>query len=91
LDTLGKRLEHARRRRAWTQADLAEKADLSVITVTRLENDNGGDNPRASTIRQLAKALDVDPGWLLFGGENEPPKTTAQISPGRLMPYPTCS
>ena len=70
METLGQRLEATRRRRVLTQADLAIKAGVSLITVTRMENGSGAVNPRPTTVRRLAKALGVDPAWLLFGGED---------------------
>jgi transcriptional regulator with XRE-family HTH domain len=69
LETLGQRLEDARRRKVLTQAELAQQAGVSLITVTRLENDSGTGSPRPNTVRRLAKALDVEPAWLLFGDE----------------------
>ena len=69
MNTLGERLETMRRRRVLTQADLARMAGISLITVTRLENATEDGNPRPETIRRLAKALDVEPAWLLFGDD----------------------
>lgn len=69
METLGDRLETTRRKRVLTQADLARKAGVSQITVTRLESPNSEANPRVDTVRRLAEALDVDPSWLLFGDE----------------------
>jgi len=68
MEGFGERLERMRRRRLMTQADLAAKAGISLIQVARLENQATA-NPRASTIRALAEALDVDPAWLLFGDD----------------------
>ena len=70
METLGQRLEATRRRNVLTQAELATAAGVALITVTRLENGGESVNPRATTVRRLAKALDVDPAWLLFGGED---------------------
>jgi transcriptional regulator with XRE-family HTH domain len=67
METLAQRLETTRRRRLMTQADLARSAEVALITVTRLENSGEGANPRPETIRRLARALKVDPAWLLFG------------------------
>ena len=41
-----------------TQQELAQLAGLNLSTVMRIENDRV--QPRFSTIRKLAKALDVD-------------------------------
>lgn len=67
---IGERLEETRKRRLLTQAELAHKAGVALITVTRLENSKNYVNPRADTVRRLANALDVDPAWLLFGDED---------------------
>lgn len=66
---LSDRLETARRRNLLTQAELAQRAGVSLITITRIENQKGAGNPRPDTVRRLAKALEVDPAWLLFGDE----------------------
>lgn len=71
METVGQRLEAARRRRVMTQAEVAQAAGLSLITVTRLENDSGGGNPRPLTIRRVAEAVGVDPAWLMFGDQPE--------------------
>lgn len=70
MERMGERLEDTRRRRVLTQAELANKAGVSLITVTRLENSKGDVNPRADTVRRLAEALEVDPAWLLFGEDD---------------------
>ena len=69
METIGQRLEAARRRRVMTQAELAQAAGVALVTVTRLENDVGSGNPRPGTIRRLAEVLNVDPAWLLFGDD----------------------
>lgn len=66
---MGQRLEEARRRKVLTQSELATLAGVSIVTVNRIENGVGEGNPRPATVRRLAKALDVDPAWLLFGDE----------------------
>ena len=76
VETLGQRLREERRLAVLTQAELAEKAGVSLITVNRLENEEGESSPRPETVRRLAKALGVDPAWLLFG-ESEILKSAA--------------
>ena len=71
MDTIGQRLEAVRRRRLMTQAALAQAAGVALITVTRLENADEGANPRPDTVKKLARALDVDPAWLLFGEDDD--------------------
>ena len=47
-----------------TQVELAEKAQISEITLNRLENKK--QKPSFKTIRKLAKALGVEPGNIEF-------------------------
>ena len=60
---VGDRLKALRIRRALTQEELAQRAGLSKNAVNRLEVDKA--EPRMSTLRKLAKALDVDPAELV--------------------------
>ena len=55
---IGKNLRRVREERLMTQQEVATAADLNLSTVMRIENDRV--EPRFSTIRKLAKALDVD-------------------------------
>jgi transcriptional regulator with XRE-family HTH domain len=64
--TVDQRLKWARDRRAWTQVDLARESGVPVVTISRIENRRIA-RPRQSTVRKLAEALGVDPGWLLVG------------------------
>ena len=60
---IGDRLKNLRIRRALTQRELAEMAGLSTNALNRLELDKA--EPHMSTLRKLAKALDVDPSELI--------------------------
>ena len=60
---IGDRLRDLRVRRALTQEELADKADVGTNTVARLERNET--EPHMSTLRKLAKALDVDPSELV--------------------------
>ncbi len=51
------RLADARKAANLTQAELAERAGLSRMTVQRLES--GSLDPRLSTLQELARALDM--------------------------------
>jgi transcriptional regulator with XRE-family HTH domain len=55
---IGRNLKLVREDRLMTQAELAEAADVAVSSLVRIENDQV--EPRFSTIRKLARALDVD-------------------------------
>jgi transcriptional regulator with XRE-family HTH domain len=51
------RLRTLRRRRGWTQDQLAEAAGVGPATVARIEA--GGAQPRVSTMTRIAAALGV--------------------------------
>ena len=55
---LGKRVKYLRRIKNLTQAQLAEKIDLSVNYISQIET--GVASPTLKTISILAKALDVE-------------------------------
>jgi transcriptional regulator with XRE-family HTH domain len=60
---IGDRLRDLRVRRALTQEELAEKADVGTNTVARLERNES--EPHMSTLRKLSRALGVDPAELI--------------------------
>jgi len=56
---IGGNLRRLREDRLLTQAELAERAGIALSSLVRIENDQV--NPRFSSIRKLAGALDADP------------------------------
>jgi ribosome-binding protein aMBF1 (putative translation factor) len=60
---VGDRLKNLRTLNALTQAELAERAGLTTAAVARVERDEA--EPRPSTLRKLAKALNVQPRDLI--------------------------
>ena len=60
---IGEKLRRQRTRRALTQAELAERASVTTATVARIERDEI--EPRMTTLRKLARALEVDPAELV--------------------------
>lgn len=62
-----KRLSLARKRRGLNGKRLAERADLSPVTVSRIEN---GEKPDDETVARLAAALDYPKGF--FEREDDP-------------------
>jgi len=60
---IGDRLKNLRIRRALTQQELAKRAGISSNALNRIELNKA--EPHMSTLRKLAKALDVDPTELL--------------------------
>jgi transcriptional regulator with XRE-family HTH domain len=61
----GERLREARRRAMLSQEELAEESGVGVATIIRIERDQLRTEPHFSTLRKLAKALEVDPRELL--------------------------
>jgi transcriptional regulator with XRE-family HTH domain len=57
------RLKEIRLRRALSQRELSARADVSRVTIVRLEA--GGESPFPSTVRKLADALNVEPDELM--------------------------
>lgn len=62
---IGERLRETRKRKLLTQEELAERSGVGVATIIRIERDQV--EPRGSTIRKLAAALEVDPAELVRG------------------------
>ena len=60
---IGTQLRAAREQALLTQQELALRAGVQQLTISRIETDKV--EPRYRTIRKLAKALGVDPSQLL--------------------------
>ena len=63
------RLREWRERRLLTQRELAEKVDMSVGQINRIER--GVHRPRLSTVRKLAEALSVSSDEIVEWEEGE--------------------
>jgi transcriptional regulator with XRE-family HTH domain len=74
MDGLASNLRTARRRAGMTQAELASAAGVGTGTVARLELGEMED-PRISTVRKLAHALDVGLLDLIPAEHTRPPHT----------------
>ncbi|MDR1047603.1 MAG: helix-turn-helix domain-containing protein [Treponema sp.] len=68
-NALGKNLKYFRFHRHFSQADLAEKADISINFLSNIER--GNNFPLAGTLCNLAKALDIEV-FELFKGDIVP-------------------
>ncbi len=66
-------LKRLRRLRGLTQQELAERSGVSQYTITEIET--GRREPRPSTLRKLARALDVEVSDFFEGSEG--PKALA--------------
>ena len=60
---VGDKVKRLRDERALTQEELANKAGLTVAALSRIERNNA--EPRPTTRRKLAEALDVSPSELI--------------------------
>lgn len=60
---VGDRLRQIRTRRALTQEQVAERANITTAAVARIERNEA--EPRMTTLGKLARALDVDPAELV--------------------------
>jgi len=64
---LGKKIKFFRLRRQLSQADLAEKADISITFLSNIER--GNNYPQAGTLCKIASSLGIEI-WELFKEEN---------------------
>ncbi len=60
---IGTKLNQLRTREALTQRDLSERTGLTIAAISRIERNQV--EPRLSTVRKLANALDVHPSELI--------------------------
>jgi len=58
MEMIGQKIKELRVLKGLTQEDLADKTNLSIRTIQRIEN--GDVDPRTYTLNLLAEALDVD-------------------------------
>ncbi len=65
LKAFGKRLSEVRRAKGLTQQELAEKLDISLVSIGYLET--GKRWPRISTLHRIADGLNVSLGDLFKG------------------------
>ena len=65
---LGKKIRFFRLRRQFSQAELAEKADISITFLSNIER--GNNYPQARTLCNIANALGVSV-WELYKDEGE--------------------
>lgn len=64
MTTTADKLKEARRRAMLTQGELAEASGVGITTIVRIERGHIPE-PRVSTLRKLATALDIQPQALL--------------------------
>lgn len=67
-NSFGERLKTARKHLSITQEELASKAGLSTITISKLES--GANKPSFDVILALSHSMDIEPNYF-FGWSNE--------------------
>jgi transcriptional regulator with XRE-family HTH domain len=67
---LGEVVQQLREARGLSQAQLAERAQVSVSFVSILEGGQAGHNPPPAIVQRLARALGVTPSKLTEGEES---------------------
>ncbi len=65
---IGEKLRETRKRKLLTQQQLAERSGVGIATIIRVERNQV--EPRGSTIRKLAEALEVEPEELVRRGSD---------------------
>lgn len=63
VNTVGKRIAHARERKGWTQMDLCRAVDIGQSTLSVLESGNGS----SKHLLAISRALGVSVEWLTEG------------------------
>ena len=74
---MGLRIRAARERQNWTREQVAEKAELSVNTMTDIESGRNG--TRLENFARLCRLLQVDAGHVLFGEASAPAQRVADL------------
>jgi transcriptional regulator with XRE-family HTH domain len=80
--TLGQNLKAFRNRRSWSQADLAEYANISINFLGDIER--GKKWPHPETLSKLAEALDIGI-FQLFMEEEQPLNANSKVLMSRLI------
>jgi uncharacterized Tic20 family protein len=76
--TLGQLIKDLRTKIGMTQEELAEKTDISVRTIQRIEN--GDVDPRSYTLQKIASALSIDYEELIKAGSDDLEKENSSKS-----------
>ena len=69
MENIGKQILDARKRKGYSQNELAELTGLNIRTIQRIEK--GETEPRGHSMRKLFEALDLEPEEVLDYGKRE--------------------
>lgn len=76
MDTMATRLQAERKKRNWTQRDLARKAGVGPTTIASLES---GRSHTSRKLVDIARVLGVNPTWLETGKGPRPALSECEI------------
>lgn len=76
-ELIGKRVQQVRKTKRYTQAEIAEKINMTSKNLSQLERGMTGIS--VSTLMSLCKTLDVSADYILFGIENNSYNNTINI------------
>ncbi len=82
MNTLGERLNYARRKKGYTQNSLAESIGVSRGVIFNLEKNKTG--PQVIVINAICQVLDIRKEWLL-NGEGEMQDTRESSQSARIL------
>jgi transcriptional regulator with XRE-family HTH domain len=68
METMGQRIKRLRESRKWTQSHIADLVGVTVSAVSQWELDQT-ENVKLVPFLRLAKVLETDPHYLVFGAE----------------------
>lgn len=68
METMGQRIKRLRESRRWTQSHIADLVGVTVSAVSQWELDQT-ENVKLVPFLRLAKVLETDPHYLVFGPE----------------------
>ncbi|MDQ6950903.1 MAG: helix-turn-helix domain-containing protein [Mariprofundales bacterium] len=75
MGNISEKIKALRKMRGWTQVQLSEAAGIGRVSVTQWES--GRCSPDRDSALALARALNVNPQWLITGeGDQYPPPAT---------------
>jgi len=66
LATLGETIKNARKSKGFTQKKLAEKVDVDLTYISKIENDKANYPPKESVIKAIARELELNRDELIF-------------------------
>lgn len=87
METMGQRIKRLREARDWTQEHLADLTGVTLSAVSQWELDQTK-NVKLVPFLRLAKVLETDPHYLVFGPERGAVELSRPVSarPGKIRP-----